>query len=531
MMNITRDFSKCPRCDARTKKAIAFSGGDSKYWYKCTECNTYINTYVPMAHQEKLHRDPRQYVGNFGGYGSGKTTTSQQEFYKHLFITPNGVTLIGARNTAQYEQTIRKDIETDIPDAFIKDYSIQKSYLDFINGHRLIFRPFDDEGKLRSYNTTMCIVVEASEVAGEIYAQLKTRNRNLAAGVVERDAKGRPMNTKSKQGVLIPKMKADWRKILIESNPDAGWIRTEVLLTSSEIIKSGGVIDVIATLKEQEDPQTASYITATDANVFLPPTFIADNSRNKPVWWVSRFLKGSFSYAEGLVYPSAMQHIIPAFEIPHHFPRLVAFDYGLHDDAVFLYAAIDVDTGTVYIYNEQRTNNTNIEELSSMYFKGISDIPSGLMIGAPIIDPKSGPKRDYDKKSLADHFLEHGIAFRPGVISVDARVYRLNTYFEAGRVKIMDNCTGLIMELRDYKFPEQKLDRPVANKPMDKNNHGINPLEWIVCDLPSDPRNLVRGVYDRMGREITKVTRAEAEPLWQLADTEDTFDNTSGLYF
>ena len=42
-MQITRDFSRCPRCAAPTHKAIAFNGAESEFWYECDKCNTFIN--------------------------------------------------------------------------------------------------------------------------------------------------------------------------------------------------------------------------------------------------------------------------------------------------------------------------------------------------------------------------------------------------------------------------------------------------------------------------------------------------------
>lgn len=173
-----------------------------------------------------------------------------------------------------------------------------------------------------------------------------------------------------------------------------------------------------------------------------------------------------------------MSYLIDDFEIPAHWKRICAFDYGLADDAVFLFGAVDQDKGILYIYKEIRTNNRSVEELAKMFSQGAKDIPVGGWITSPIIDPKSAPKRDYNKKSLADHFLDFGIAFKPGYVDVDARIYRLNTYFEAGKIRILKCCKGLINELRDYKFKVKALSNDMyADKPEDKNNHAINPLK------------------------------------------------------
>ena len=129
----TRIFTTCPRCGGLLKPCIAIDESVSDSWKKCCMCNTYVNTYVPQAHQAAVHRDAHTFTGNFGGYGTGKTTTSRQEFYKHLFITPNGNTLIGANVTSQYEQTIKRDIESDLPKAFVRDTSTQKAYIDVLS--------------------------------------------------------------------------------------------------------------------------------------------------------------------------------------------------------------------------------------------------------------------------------------------------------------------------------------------------------------------------------------------------------------
>jgi hypothetical protein len=201
-----------------------------------------------------------------------------------------------------------------------------------------------------------------------------------------------------------------------------------------------------------------------------------------------------------------MNCIVDTFEVPRDWKRIVASDYGLSDDFVDLFGAIDEDKGIVYIYKEVRTNNKNIEELSKLFFKETEDIPVGGWYTMPILDPKSGAKRDYNKKTLYDHFLDYGIAYQPGHINLDARIYRTNTYLESGRLKIMDCCVGLIAELRDYKFPAKSLTatKRSADKPVDKNNHAINPMEWICMALPSDPSKLTYGVYDGHGNDLSK---------------------------
>lgn len=379
--------------------------------------------------------------------------TTRQEIYKHILTTPNANVLIGANIVPQYEQTIKREIEADFPWALIQSVNKQKSYMDFINGARILYRPFDDPDKLRSLNLTMFAIIEASEVDGNVFSQLQTRLRNHAAFSPQHDR----------------------RKGIIETNPGAGWIRSDILLNASQINTYGSTVEEHpASLTP--DPNISVHIASTDTNRYLPPNFIEELTTNRPAWWVKKFIYGSFMYAEGLVYPSYQKSIIPAFPIPKHWKRVVACDYGLANKFSFVAGAVD-PKGFLHIYKNETTSEKNVEELAKHYHKFTEDIPQGGLLTSPLLDPKSGAKRDYDKKTLYDHFLDYGIAFKPGHIQVDARIFRVNTYLESGRLKIHDSCTELIEELSDYKFPERTLSSKVnLDKPIDKNNHSINAL-------------------------------------------------------
>lgn len=529
-----RVFKRCPRCHANLIKSTSWNGNESEFWMECTQCNTYVNTYIPQLHQEAIHKDNHTYIGNFGGYGTGKTLTSRMETYKHCFITPNANWLIGADVVSQYEQTIKRELENDIPVQFIRDYSVQKAYMDLQNGARILYRPLADAGRIRSYNLTGFVIVEASEVPTETFSQLKTRTRNTNAAVQEKDKWGNPVFDVDERGVEIPVFAFEWRKGIVESNPDSGWIRTEVLLVADVINKHGSILDNYAQNPKERDPATSAHVATTSVNKYLPKTFIQEITKNKPAWWVSRYVLGSFSYAEGLVYPKAVDYIVPPFPIPDSWRRIISFDYGLHDNAVYIYGAIDPVDGLLYIYKEVVTNNQNVDTLAELYFENSKDIPVGGLICAPIMDPKSIAKRDYDKKTLGDHFLEKGIYFEPGFVNVDARVYRLNTYIESGKIRFFETCQNLMGELREYKFVPLTLDRkPSENKPVDKNNHSINALEWIVMRLPADPKNLVFGAYDGRGNDITGNPIAEKDDWmpWQLKDSKPADDYTGYVHY
>ena len=526
-------FDKCPRCSHPLQNTQAQTG-QSEFWLECSnkECNTFVCTYIPQPHQALFHRDTHRITANFGGYGSGKTTTSRMELEKHILITEAGTSLVGANVSSQYEQTIQREFNADFPKAFITHYNNQKSYADFENGHRLMYRPFDDPNKLRSYNLTSWIILEASEVKEESYTQLKTRLRNTAAVTYQQDENGETIYREGGAGQLVPVVDKDWRRGIIESNPSAGWIKTDVLSCSDEIYKHGDIRDIYTLIPEEQDRMLSTHVTATTANAYLPDDFIEMQSKNKAMWWVERYIYGSFLYADGLVYPSATKYFCSSFEIPKHWKRICAFDYGLADHSCFLFAAIDMTNNLLYFYKEVYVNNRSVGELARFFKEATEDIPLGGWVCSPIIDPKSGPRRDYDKRTLSDNFLDYGISFMPGQVNREARVFRLNTYLEDGRIRIMDTCPNFLGQIRELKFRQNpgSTTSPWRNEPEDKNDHAVVCAEWICMELPKDPAKLMFGVYGKDGNVFK-----EDDPREQYLNREETyghhvFDDTDQYY-
>jgi len=128
----------------------------------------------------------------------------------------------------------------------------------------------------------------------------------------------------------------------------------------------------------------------------------------------------------------------------------------------------------------------------------------------------------------------------PGAVDRDARIYRLNTYFESGHVKIMKTCPNLIAQLRDLKFKAAPTSttKPWRDEPEDKNDHAVVCAEWIVMELPKDPGKLMYGAYYNTGVRIDEpaynpeAELKQREDDWALAALSDVSDATdSRSYF
>ena len=106
---------------------------------------------------------------------------------------------------------------------------------------------------------------------------------------------------------------------------------------------------------------------------------------------------------------------------------------------------------------------------------------------------------------------------------------------ESGNVKIHGCGTKLLEELVDYKFPARKIGAVTKgqDKPMDKNNHGINALEWICMVLPAEPANLCYGAYNEFGIDLTDIEKLERKSgvPFALQDTQsyNSYDTEQGF--
>ena len=502
------------------KVATAIQGGPSNFWMRCTtpNCQTYYNTAVPMPHQDFALRDPAARIGLFGGYGSGKTFTGYQGDQKHIILTPNGETLIGADTLVQLENTIKKDLEKDFPADFVERYNRQKNMIHFNNGHTLYYRHLADEGDIRSYNLTRAHILEASEVKHDSYVQLQTRLRNENAIRHHTDKEGKPLIDYDKTtNTLKKREKLNWIQMVVESNPDSGWIKEDFVLKSGMIYVHHDTNQKYHVNPKEASKNISSHIIPSRANIHLPQDFIPNLEKGKPQWWVRRYLYGSFDYSEGMVYPHYTDAVIPEFEIPRHWPRIIGMDYGLNDNTHFMFGAIDWHgeknngKAAVYFYTEVVLNNASISQIAETYKRAVRDyVPKGSLYKTPVMDGRSYAQRTKtgEKKTIGTLFREEGCVFKAAQMDLEARIMRLNDLIDAGQAYFFEEgVPHATEEFKKYRYLEKKLESSTkANKPVDKDNHGINATEFATIELPYKLKEPIGDVFRAEGP-----TRYQAE--------------------
>lgn len=467
----------CPHCHYGTlEECPSFNGTPCEFFVYCPVCNAYICTYKPMPHQAAFHHDDHEHKLYAGGFGSAKTYTCGMETLATVLQIPNSAALVGAATWGQVSDTCLKFICDNLPKALVAKSNQDKVnwYIQLINGSRISAKPLDKEGKIRSANLSLIWIEEASEVDYSIVAYLKARLRNKVAFF------------KGKNRL----------KMLLSSNPDVGWLNHNWLMCSDEIYYHGDVKDRYKLDPTKQDPSVSTHISATSANLYLPPDYEKNLAKNKETWWINRYLKGSFKYTEGLVYPNFVDWFCEPFEIPEHWLRITGTDFGRRDPTAHVVAALDPINKIIYIYDE-------VEEVLDDHdlgfvvekIKQADNFHPSLLAFPHRADPRGAHRDQVSGQSWFDAYRERGIIFQAaddcGQNSIAPTIQKVYNYAKYGKLKIFNTCRKTYTSLSKYKYKERQTgdDSNQGEVPQDKNNHLPDAIRYMLSPFPQFPEN------------------------------------------
>ena len=395
------------------------------------------------------------------------------EVAQHVLSIPNGATLITAPKLQQVSEAILPELKKFLPPWLIKEHKTSPTpkYV-MKNGHTIIVFASDQDEKLRSLNLTAFYMEEASAIDVTVFHQLQARLRNNAAII------------KDKFGRVVK----DLRMGIIASNPEQGWLVDDFLLFSNRIVASKSV-DVGAYLKIRKDPQKAfeTFLSSSRDNPYLPPGQISNLCAGKPPWWVRKYIDCSLEVRQGAVYPEFANCIEPDFPIPPNWQRVAGFDRGFQDETAMTLGAIDPKTGIIHVYQEYYVSRMP----TSYHAAEIKKLMVGLKMYNNIqADPSVLHRSDRDGKSYQDYFLKlSGVYLEPANNSIVIGLDKVRDYMYTGRLKFFQSLVNLKTEGLAYSYPDKdKVQK--EELPVDKNNHLMDALRYMIMALPQNPYEL-----------------------------------------
>jgi len=510
--------SLCPHCKfSILEEVISFSGKTCEFFVYCPNCNAFICTYQPMAHQAAFHLDEHQQKLYAGGFGSAKTYTCGMEFLCTVLQIPNSAGLMGAKTWGQVSDTCLKFVTDNLPAKLVARSNQDKVnwFVDLINGSRISAKALDQEGKIRSANLSIIWVEEASEVDYDIIAYILARLR-------------------SKVGFFKGKNRL---KMLLSSNPDVGWLNTNWLMVSDKVYYHGNVEDRYNIPPDKRDPAKVTHISATSANVYLPPDYEKNLAKNKEEWWINRYLKGSFKYTEGLVYPGFTDWFCEPFEIPEHWRRCTGTDFGRRDPTAHLVACLDPIGKIIYVYNEieESLNDKPLDYIADK-IKRVNNYPAYLLAFPHQCDPRGRNRDQVSGQSWIDAYRERGIMFQTARDcegnSIAPTILKVSTYAKHGRLKIFNTCRKLRDSLTKYKYPDRKVgdNSNQGENPVDAFNHLPDALRYLMAPFPQFPENPddFSETWRQVMLDIQKITNPYAVDWNTPSDMVESFMDNFG---
>lgn len=180
--------------------------------------------------------------------------------------------------------------------------------------------------------------------------------------------------------------------------------------------------------------------------------------------------KGIAAMGSGKVYPIDEQFVIvPKFRIPDFWPKCYGIDPGQANFAV-VWIAEDPNTGVKYIYDEYKHGKVNYV----IHVDAIKNRGEWIQGG---IDPHEAVKPRDTGETVHSYFESQGLGLMAAKGDPDALRLRIRAMFDAGSLKIVDNCIGLLNEVRTYRY-----DITDPNKiAKGQEDHRLDALLYGIC--------------------------------------------------
>ena len=158
--------------------------------------------------------------------------------------------------------------------------------------------------------------------------------------------------------------------------------------------------------------------------------------------------KGIPQLGSGAIYPVPESEIIcKPIEIPEHWPRVYGMDVGWNRTAA-VWAAIDNETSTVYLYSEHYRGQAE-PSIHADAIKARGDWIPG------VIDPAARGRGQRDGENLLQDYKDLGLDLTPALNAVESGLYSVWQRLSGGNLKVFSTLQNWLSEYRIYRRDEK----------------------------------------------------------------------------
>lgn len=317
----------------------------------------------------------------------------------------------------------------------VKFHEVDQEYR-YPNGSRVIVAGLDDPDKIKSTEFDVVYVQEATELDQGDWEMLLSRLRN-----------GR-----------MP-----YQQVIADCNPadPHHWLKLRC---------DDGKTTLLESRHEDNPSVTDEYLATLDSLTGFM------HQRLRLGLWVA---------AEGMFFTewNPDMHVVQPFDVPDHWVRWLAVDYGYRDPFCCLFfARAEDENRTVYVTKELYGPGLRDEQQAKLIH---ANLDPRVRYAAAVGDPSMFNTRgEQDKPSIASVYHAHGVPLAP---ATNARVEGWQTVRRAlamvdgrpPRLKVFDTCANLIRTIPAMvhdPFDKEDLADRVGNRKTD--DHAVDPLRY-----------------------------------------------------
>lgn len=219
------------------------------------------------------------------------------------------------------------------------------------------------------------------------------------------------------------------------------------------------------------------HVTLWDSTLISEEEKHRRNNECAP-WARGYSIMGIPSAGTGAVFSGIVKEtiVIPYLEIPDHWPRISAIDFGMRDTNVVTFWALDPETDTYYLYDEMSHNDTDAIMIApTLKMKQQGFIPC---VYPPDANTDRGTGDTYAeiyKRHGCDMSIPaHNYALDPDGTNrnITPGIHFLRELMLTGRFKVVaQNCPTFMKEFDLYSYDK-------SGKFIDKNNHAIDSARY-----------------------------------------------------
>jgi hypothetical protein len=471
---------------------------------------------------EAFHNSRKKIRLYGGGFGNGKTTAAVAEALKLIRDYPGSTGLMARATYPKLNSTLRREFFKWCPPSWIKGGNKNDNTWQMVNGTIVDFRYIaqkygtagDSSSNLLSASYDWIIVdqIEDPEIEYADFLQLFGRLRGS-----------------TKYAGDDPTMPATGpRFMILTCNPALGWVYDHIVKPLHDFRRGIDNPNLLCETDLDGKPLLVDGKKVPIVDVFEASTL--DNAQNVPIDYVKtllatytgrfrdRYIFGKWVAFEGTVYDEFdpvvhvqprkwLQDYLADMETMGYTPGVLeAYDFGIAEPSCYLLAGTD-DRQQIMVVDGFYESGLSIEEQANR-IKKIREA-NGLN---PIDDIRADPscfRRNNaamrgGARSVAAMFADHGILMRPasnaiveGIIVVKQALQRRNSVVcpftqqrGAPRLYFADHLRFITDEMVKYRWKQRKDGEEQRDEPIDKDNHSMDCLRYML-NGPIPPARLL----------------------------------------